>query len=784
MTSNRGDPRDARAPSGDIGTAAKAMIGRHVAHYRILQKLGEGGMGVVYKAEDTRLKRVVALKFLPAAVGAEPVRRERFTREAMAASSLDHPNICTIHAIDQTDDGALFIVMAFCDGETVADIVGRGPLPVDRALDVVGQVAEGLAKAHAGGIVHRDIKPGNLMFTRDGFVKIVDFGLAKAAADENLLTQTGVVIGTPAYMSPEQLQDQPVDARTDLWALGVVCYELLSGQRPFRGATTAAVVSAIQQATPAPIADLPRDVAANVQGLLDHLLARDPEDRFPDAGSLLAALRAIRGHLPASGVLRSLTTAGAARRLPSIAVLPFDNRSSDPENEFFSDGLTEELINALAQVKDLRVISRRSAFEFKGKARDIQQVGRQLRVQNVLEGSVRRAGSRVRITTELTSIADDRIVWAQSYDRSDQDIFAVQDEIAAAIVAALKVKLTESAEPPHARGTPNLKAYYLYLQGRFHWNKQTAEGFGKALECYQQALALDPDYAPAHCGLADYYGALGSWSLMPPGEVWPQARDAANRAHALEPRLAPAHFSLGTLAMFYEWNWTEAERSFLRAIEIQPGYLDAHSSYALLLCITGRMAESLSLIRRARELDPLSVPAATYEGALLAYAGQYDAAVEVCRKALEIAPGFVEAYYVLAIAHQLQGRMDDALAEFTQALAYAGNNPLVLGCLGTLHALCGHGDKARELLSTLAEQAKTSYVAPITRAMIHGGLGELDEAFVWLEKSAEARDSFLVYLRLAPMFSPLRADPRYASLVRRMGLERVTPAGSDATTHV
>ncbi|MCZ6776598.1 MAG: protein kinase, partial [Ignavibacteria bacterium] len=505
------------------------MVGRTISHYKILEKLGEGGMGTVYKAQDLKLDRSVALKFLPSYLSQAEEEKKRFVHEAKAASALDHPNICTIHEIDQTEDGQMFIAMACYEGKTVKEKIEHGPPPLDQAIDITIQVAQGLAKAHSQGIIHRDLKPANIMVTNDGMVKILDFGLAKLAG-QTKLTKTGATLGTAAYMSPEQVKGVSADHRIDIWAFGVVLYEMVTGKQPFAGDYEQAVMYSIIHEEVEPMTTLRNEVPPELEQLVQKAMNKDANERHENMDELLAELELVKHSFVAEDV-RSSTR--KEKPLPSIAVLPFVNMSAHSENEYFSDGLAEELINALTKIKGLQIVARTSAFSFRGKEIDIREIGRKLNVRTVLEGSVRKAGNRLRITVQLVKVADGYQLWSERYDKEMDDVFAIQDEISLAIVERLKVELLSEEKATLAkRYTENPEAYSLYLKGRYYWNKRTAEGFRKAIENFRTAIAEDPTYASAYAGLADSYALLGDVGVtaIPPKEAFSNAKTTVQKA--------------------------------------------------------------------------------------------------------------------------------------------------------------------------------------------------------------------------------------------------------------
>lgn len=738
------------------------MIGKTISHYRVLEKLGQGAMGAVYKALDLKLDRPVAIKFL--APGFTSDLKARFAGEAKAASALDHTNICTIYEFDETPDGEMFIVMAYCPGENLRARLKGGTLPLEEAISIAFQVAQGLVMAHSMGVLHRDVKPANLMLTPNG-VKIVDFGVAKLLAGKDR-TDAGAILGTIPYMSPEQLNAKPVDARTDIWSWGAVAYEMLAGRQPFQGESELSTAELILKQEPLPLTHFRPDIPEDLDAIIMQSLQKRPEDRPQTAHELVQAMRPLT-----LGSGMAAATAESVVQTPSIAVLPFVNLSPEPDSEYFSDGLTEELIHALSQLHNLRVVSRTSAFEFKAKPQSVRRIGAQLKVTKVVEGSVRKLGQRLRVSAQLVSTSDGYCLWSQRFDREIKDVFEIQDEIANQITEALKTRLSQDAQPILLkRRTENVEAYDLYLRGRFQWNKRSGEGLQRSLEYFELALAQDPGYAPAYSGIADYHIAVASWGLATPTDAWPKAKEAAERALAIDDTLAEAHASMGTIHMWYEWNWSAAEQDFRRAIDLNPGHPNAHVQYNLLFLQTGRFGEAEREIRTALATDPLSIRINSYLAGLFHYRGEYDRSLEQCGRALELDPKDIELHIVLALNYEQKGMYKDAIRELEQARELSDNNPLILGPLGSCYAAAGDHARARSSLAELDRASQITYVAPITWVMIYLGLREFDRAFEWLEKAAQVRDVLICYLGVGPIYECIRSDPRYTDLVRRIGL--------------
>jgi serine/threonine protein kinase/tetratricopeptide (TPR) repeat protein len=791
------------------------LVGSKLGPYEIVAPLGAGGMGEVYRARDSRLGREVAIKVLPASFSNDPDRLRRFEQEARAAGILNHPNITAVYDVGTVGD-APYVVSELLEGETLRSRLAGGPLAPRRAIDFALQIAHGLAAAHEKGIVHRDLKPENLFVTKDGRVKILDFGLAKltkpdeAGPQTNLPTETagtepGVLMGTLGYMSPEQVRGKPSDARSDIFSFGSILYEMLSGGRAFHGDSAADTMSAILREDPPELSSTNQQVSPALDRVVRHCLEKSPEQRFHSARDIAYALEETLAGTTATGIVPpkprgrrlrrwALLTTGVAallavlvvadvggvrRRLfgskshaiQSLAVLPLENLSRDSAQEYLADGMTEALITDLAQIGSLRVISRTSVMRYKGTKKGLPEIARELDVDGVVEGSVLRAGSKIRITAQLIHASTDRHLWARSYERDFKDVLALQDEVAQAIASQIQARLTsdEQARLSRARAV-NPEAHEAYLKGRYEWYRWTPENFQKALEYFQQAIAIDPSYAPAYAGLSLAYARLGDGGAWRPVDAYPQAKSAALRAVELDPDLAEAHVALGMSILWNDWNWMEAEREVRRGIDLNPGSATAHLACSAVLTNVGRNEEALVEINHAQELDPLSVTLRGVKAFRLFTARRYDEAVEVAKSALALDPASLQARETLGRAYLQKGMVGPAITELERAVDLSRRDPGTVRLLGFAYGVAGQKEKAQILLRELEQRFDRSYVAPAFIALVFLGLGDRDHAFEWLEKGYELRDSGIVRLVAAREFDPLRSDPRFADLMRRVGL--------------
>ncbi len=788
-----------------VASAARfrlAMTGKTLSHYRVMEQIGAGGMGQVYRARDERLERDVALKVLPAGALADEAARKRFRKEALALSQLNHPNIATVHDFD-TQDGVDFLVMELIPGVTLSDQVAQGALPEKDVVRLGVQLAQGLAAAHERGVVHRDLKPGNLRITSDGRLKILDFGLAKLLEHSSDLGQTrsetGAMgpSGTLPYMAPEQLLDEKVDARSDIYAAGVVLYELATGQRPFRESHGPRLMDSIIHQVPEPPSTVSRRVSPGMESIILKALDKDPKRRYQSAQELavdlerltspttasLAGLRARRRMRPRLWVAASaflvvaLGTAGTwywfrSSDVNSLAVLPFSNVGADPETEYLSDGITESIINNVSKLPKLKVIAPASVFRYKGREVDLQKVARELDVRAVVVGRILSRGENLSISAQLVDTRDNHVIWGQRYNRKLTDLLQMQEEIAREISENLRIRLTGKEQQQLARhDTQNTEAYRLYLQGRYYWNKRTAAGFRKAIEYFQQALDRDPNYALAYAGLSDTYSSLGSYQVIPSAEAAPQAEAAAKRAVDLDETLAEAHNSLASI-LLDRFDFEGADREFRRAISLNPGYSTAHHWFGLFLGVMGRADDSIAELKLALELDPFS-PIINANFAFVYYqAGRYAEAIAMCRKTLELDANFSPAHEYLGQVYLETGNFAEAVAELEKDVALSPGDASAKAELGYGYGRAGRKKEALKILEELTRASRQTYVSPYDVAIVYVGLNQKDEAFQWLEKAYQEHSVRLWNLKAHPRFARLRSDPRFQDLMRRIGFVR------------
>jgi serine/threonine-protein kinase len=734
------------------------MPGRTLDHYELLDLLGQGGMGVVYRARDARLNRLVAIKVLSPAAGSDAARAARLVREASAASALTHPAIVTIYDIGCCND-AHYIAMELVAGRPLSEAIPRTGLPVDEALRIARQLAGALQCAHAAGIVHRDLKPANIMIGAGDMVKVLDFGLAKRddpsgrssmAGTLSNLTDPGTVLGTAAYMAPEQAQGLSVDARADIFSFGAVLYEMLSGRSPFQRESVASTLAAVLRDEPPRLESLSKSVAR----VLDRCLNKARERRYVDGEQLAADLGTV-------------TAIHGGKPVPFVAVLPFANLCPDPDNEYFCDGLSEEILNLLARTPGLRVIARTSAFAWKGKAEDIRTIGATLGVDSLLEGSVRRAGERLRVTVQLVDASNGRPLWSSRYDRHLTDVFAVQEEIATEVVTALHGTLFA---PPPAPAPAGGDAHEAYLRGRHFWNRFTNDSMEKALELFGQASTLDPAYALAHVGRADCYLQLGHVRAghMRPLEAFPQARRAAETALALDPRLADAHCALACCLYWHDWDWSGAEQAFRHAIHLNPNHVISRQWYALFLATMRRFDAAEDEIQRALHVDPLSPLLLTYSMAVAYFAGRFDRALQRFARVVEIAPDYPWALHWLSLVHGDQGDYARAIDILRGLLEMEPRMTAAVCRLGLYGGLAGLPEVSHQALARLDELSSEQYVDPLIRAWPWIGLGELGRAIALHKEGVEQRSPLFTIVPVDPSCRLLFDVPEYADVLRRL----------------
>jgi serine/threonine-protein kinase len=807
------------------------MIAESIAHYRIIKKLGAGGMGEVYLALDTKLDRNVAIKVLPKDSLAEENLKKRLIREAQAAAKLDHPNICAIYDVSEADS-LTFIVMQYIEGETLAEKMERKPLGVGTALAIAEQAAEGLAEAHAHGIVHRDIKPQNLMITPRGQLKILDFGLAKQmrssvtvdndAPTATLLSTPGLVVGTMPYMSPEQVQGEPLDTSSDIFSLGVTLYEMLAGKHPFKDKSAAVTMSRILLGEPIPTEQFQAQVSPELQTLLGKMLRKDKGDRYQNAQDFLTDLRQLPAQLalddtqdaprtkevsaiaPKENVARSILSKAQRNKwallasalalvllavaigrwlVPehseSLAILPFTYASSDPklmanpDREYLSDGMTESIINNLSQLTNLKVIARSSVFRYKGKDLDAQAIGRELNVRAVLVGQIKQEGDELRIGVQLMDVQGNRQIWGDTYQRKTADIQTVQKEIARNVSEKLRLKLTGADQTQLAKTyTRSGEAYEAYLKGRYHWNKRSDEGFKQAISFFQDAIDKDPNYALAYTGLADCYTLRSDYGFLAAQEGYALAKGAVTLALKYDDSLAEAHTSLASIKAVTDWDWQGAENEYRRAIELNPNYPTAHHWYAAQLFIVGRLDEGLQEIKKAQQLDPLSLAINKDFAVALLYARDYDKALEQCRKTLEIEPTFLVMSTYIAQIYELQQKYPEAIAELEKAHAAAPDDGEITYGLGQAYALMGKKDEALKISNELNQPGKQNVYLPKEAAYLYALLGEKEQAVAILQKAAENHYISVAELKMDPRLTELRKDARISELLQKIGLSQ------------
>jgi serine/threonine protein kinase/Tfp pilus assembly protein PilF len=761
--------------------------GDRLGAYEVVSLLGIGGMGEVYRACDVRLDRPVAIKILrPGIITGDLERKQRFIHEAKAASALNHPNIITLYDIGETD-GTDFIVMEYVEGKTLGELTGPRGLPLEEAMRCAVQIADALGKAHSAGIVHRDIKPSNVMITHAGLVKVLDFGLAKPfAADLSGLDvsqmpttevdtrREGMLVGTAAYMSPEQARGDRIGPASDVFSLGSLLYEMITGRRAFGADTILATLAAVLREEPVPIHEITVDVPADLEKFVARCLRKDPTRRFHHMMDVKLRLEEILADLQ-SAAARPARLAVASRRadMPaSVAVLPFADLSQRRDQEYFCDGLAEELINALNKVEGLRVASHTSSFRFRGQAGDIREIGMRLGVTHVLEGSVRREGDHLRVTAQLVNSADGYHLWSDRYDREPKDIFAVQDDISHAVVSALRQKLLDRpAGQLVRRSTEDLEAYDLYLRGRYFWNQWRLDAARRSAELFERAVAKDPHYAAAWAGLADTYVLFGAWTAAP-REIWEKAEQAALKALELDANLAEAYSALGTVLSFYKWDWLGAERALRRSVELDPASTVARIWYSRHLNVVGSHDEALAQAQRALELDRLAIITNGCLGEAFYYRREYERAIGQFERTLDLDPTHPRGYYYLGRSYLGARRLEEAMAVLERGTGLPAADMRMRGVLGYAYAVIGKKVEAERLLDQFDAGSKPGYpsLGMFSAAFVHIGLGQHDRALDYLERLCTERPTPLHWPKVDPLYDPLRSNRRFENILRRMGL--------------
>lgn len=760
-----------------VPTKALPRGSTFAGRYDVLEELGRGGMGRVYRVFDRRIKEEVALKLLRPDIADDPKVVERFSNELKYARKIVHKNVGRMYDLGEAE-GVLYITMELVPGEDLKAFVTRaGQLSIRKTIAIIQQVCEGLAEAHKLGLVHRDLKPQNIMIDKAGNAHIMDFGIARSLSAEGI-TDAGIIIGTPDYMSPEQVSGEDIDQRSDLYSLGIILYEMVTGQVPFQADSAFAVGMKHKSEAPQSPQKINPQIPDSLDRLIMRCLEKEKKRRFQTAEEILTELKAIKENIittqEISGEIKTVPAPQAREaEEKSIAVLPFVDMSPQKDQEYFCDGLSEELINSLTHISELRIPARSSSFSFKGKELDVREVGKALNVQTVLEGSVRKAGNRLRITAQLINVADGYHMWSERYDRDMDDIFAIQDEISLAIVDNLKVKLLKGEKTKIIkRHTENKEAYNLYLKGRYFWNRRHEGDMMKAIECYQQALAKDPTYALPYVGIADVFNVFGLWSFIDPKEAFSKAKGAVSKALELDDTLGDAYTSLGFINTCFDWDWDEAEKNYRHGIELNPKNAYAHGWYSIFLMSQKRSEEAVGEALKALELEPLSPIMSALLGVVLWGGGEVEKGREQLRKALDMEPNLPMAHLWLGQCYALSPE-DYGKAIFHLQKAVQLGITFALGWLGWTLAHTGKKTGAEEMLDQLDEIAKQRYISPFQKALVFLGLERMEEAFEHLQRAYKEREPFLVFFLLdnMPGPSPIRSDPRCVAILEKIGLE-------------
>jgi eukaryotic-like serine/threonine-protein kinase len=756
-------------------SAGMCLSGR----YEVLGLLGSGGMGLVYRAHDLRLGRDVAVKILPQHLADNPTVLARFDREAKALASLSHTNILAIHDF-QNDQGISFAVMELLEGVTLREKLASGPLGWSQALQIGAAIADGLTAAHSRGVVHRDLKPENVFLTMDDQIKILDFGLAQIEQPEPLKEQStaptvsttdpGTIVGTMHYMSPEQLRGREVDPRSDIFALGCILFELLTGSRPFTRLTQIETAASILKEDPPALPYLDSNTPEDARLIVSHCLEKDSANRFQTARDLAFALRALLSQSGSARVQpnKPKKRRSARRAIQSIAILPLENAGGNSDTEYISDGITESLINSLSQLPKLRVMARSTVFRYKGQRIDPLKLGQELDVAAVLTGKVVQRGDLLTIQAELVDVSDGSQLWGEQYTRKLSDVIALQEELSREISGKLRLRITGQAKDRLTkRYTQSTEAYERYMKGRYYWSRRTAEGLKKAIDYFHQAIEKDPAYALAYAGIADSYNLLSAYGVLPPKESVPVAKQAALRALDLDPDVAEGHEAMGHVKMLYDWDWTGAEAEFKRAIELNPNYALAHQRYAIQLATLERIDEATIEIKRAQEIDPLSLIINTDAALILFLKGAYHEAIDQCYKTLELDPNFSVAHFQLGLSFEQLGQYDEAIEAFGRGVTLSADRSFLTAPAYT-YAISGRREQAQKMLNAVLELSEHRYVSPYRIAIVYAGLNETEEAFKWVMKAYQEKSVWLIHLHLKvdPRLKSLHSDPRFPEILR------------------